>query len=125
MIFGILGVLGFAIALLVFLRSDPTAIAGILRVGFPLALGAGGLALLVLGQAAIGGLMLAGALGFWGWRRTRPRTPKRVRRSTVRTAALEMELDPRTGALSGLVLAGHFTDRVLAGLSLAELIELR
>lgn len=44
-----------------------------------------------------------------------------ARRSTVRSAALEMELDHQSGVMSGRVLAGRFEGRELARLSIAEL----
>ena len=50
--------------------------------------------------------------------------PRPRRRSVVRTAALEMELDHDTGALEGLVLAGRREGRRLGSLKLAELRQL-
>ncbi len=49
---------------------------------------------------------------------------KSGRRSTVRSAALEMELDHDTGTLSGRVLAGRFEGFDLARLSIADLVAL-
>lgn len=46
------------------------------------------------------------------------------RRSTVRSAALEMELDHDTGTLSGRVLAGRFEGFDLARLSVDDLVSL-
>ena len=46
------------------------------------------------------------------------------RRSTVRSAALEMELDHDTGTLSGRVLAGRFEGFDLARLSVDDLVAL-
>lgn len=46
------------------------------------------------------------------------------RRSTVRSAALEMELDHDTGTLSGRVLAGRFEGFDLARLSVEDLVAL-
>jgi hypothetical protein len=82
-------------------------------------------ALLLLGRAGIGGMLLSGALAWFGATQRRRRviaTPGR--RSTVRTAALEMELDHETGALEGLVLAGRQEGRTLGTLVQAELVEL-
>ena len=46
------------------------------------------------------------------------------KRSTVRTAALEMELDHDTGGLEGLVLAGRHEGKMLGAMGLAELQQL-
>jgi hypothetical protein len=48
----------------------------------------------------------------------------RGRRSTVRSAALEMELDHDTGTLSGRVLVGRYEGHDLARLSVEDLIAL-
>ena len=45
--------------------------------------------------------------------------------STVRSAAIEMELDHETGEMDGLVLAGTYEGRTLAGLERGELFSLR
>ncbi|MEJ1158765.1 DnaJ domain-containing protein [Prosthecomicrobium sp. N25] len=47
--------------------------------------------------------------------------PNRGRKSTVRSAALEMELDHDSGIMSGRVLAGTFEGRDLARMSIADL----
>ena len=48
----------------------------------------------------------------------------RGQRSTVRTAALEMELDHDTGRLEGIVLAGRHEQKTLSSLTLKQLKEL-
>jgi hypothetical protein len=53
---------------------------------------------------------------------SRKKTPGQ--RSTVRTAALEMELDHDTGVLDGLVLAGRHEQKMLGTMSLSQLMEL-
>lgn len=55
-------------------------------------------------------------LGGWGGGGAKP-----GRRSTVRSAALEMELDHDSGVMSGRILAGRFEGRELARLSTVEL----
>lgn len=52
------------------------------------------------------------------------RASARGRRSTVRSAALEMELDHDTGTLAGRVLAGRFEGHDLARLSIEDLLAL-
>ena len=84
-----------------------------------------GLVLLATGRAGIGGMLLSGALAWYGAGRVnknRMKTPGQ--RSTVRTAALEMELDHDTGRLEGLVLAGRHELKMLSAMSLAQLKEL-
>ncbi|MER2605362.1 MAG: DnaJ domain-containing protein [Siculibacillus sp.] len=53
-----------------------------------------------------------------------PRRASAGRRSTVRSAALEMELDHDSGTLSGRVLAGRFEGCELARLSVENLLAL-
>ena len=111
-----------------FLRTDAANLASALRAVVPVALGSVGLILVVLGRAGIGGLLLVVAMGWAlvGLRRGKAAAPTPVKRdrSTVRTAALEMELDHRTGALEGLVLAGRHESKTLGKLKLAQLLEL-
>ena len=106
----------------VFLRADASKIAGGLRIAGPAVLGAVGVALLLFGRAAIGGMMLSAAAAWYGAsRRSRSQDKTRNQRSTVRTAALEMELDHDTGKLEGIVLAGTYESRTLGTLTLDEL----
>ncbi len=119
--FGILGVLLTARLLLV---SDPRTLAGVARFAGPLAQEAAGLVLIAVGRVGFGTpAILAGlALGALQFRR-RPRRIARPSRASVRAAAIEMDLDRRSGSLNGIVLAGRHIDRHLASLSLAELLE--
>ncbi|MDI6026142.1 DnaJ domain-containing protein [Corticibacterium sp. UT-5YL-CI-8] len=125
----VLALLAAVIALLAlvyfFLRLDAAQLARLLPSAGPIALGAIGAILLLTGRAAIGGGMLTLAVGWYtsqGRKRAAARTPGR--RSTVRTAALEMELDHDSGGLDGFVLAGHQEGRSLAELSEQDLIKL-
>ena len=124
-----LGVLAVLLALTalfaVFLQVDATRLAGGLRAAGPAVLGIISLLLLATGRAGIGGMLLSGALAWYGASRlnkNRAKTPGQ--RSTVRTAALEMELNHDTGGLEGLVLAGHHESKTLGEMSLAQLREL-
>ena len=86
-----------------------------------------GAAMLLIGRAGLGGLLLSGAFAWYGYlrRSAPPRVQKTAgKRSTVRTAVLEMELDHDTGELEGLVLAGRHEQRVLGTMNLVELREL-
>jgi hypothetical protein len=108
-----------------FLRASPQRLADSLRIAGPLILGLVGAVLTATGRAGIGGLLLSVAMAWYTSARlirTRRKTPGK--RSTVRTAALEMELDHDSGVLEGVVLVGRFESRTLGAMSQAELIEL-
>ena len=73
--------------------------------------------------ASVGYMMgrrVRGTLGMFGFSRTSSGP-----RSTVRSAALEVEVDKSTGIIGGRVLAGRFEGRSLVRLSLDELAALR
>jgi len=119
-------ILTLALLGMAFLRASPTQLADGLRLAGPAVLGLGGAILLLLGRAGIGGMMLSGAFAWYMSGRTRRNArPRPGRRSHVRTAALEMELDHDSGGLQGLVLAGRFEGRELAELDLPQLLALR
>lgn len=107
-----------------FLRSNPARLAETLRVSGPILLGIAGGLLLVTGRAAIGGMLLSGALAWYGSNRLRPKQKTPGKRSIVRTAALEMELDHDSGALEGLVLVGRHEGRTLGSMSQVDLVDL-
>jgi hypothetical protein len=114
------GLLGAA-----FLRVDPARLAGSLRVAGPLVAGLFGAVLLLAGRAGAGGMLISGALAWYmNTRRRQAAKPTPGRRSTVRSAALEMELDHDSGALEGTVLTGRREGRRLADMSLEELLDL-
>lgn len=121
------GLLFAALLVAAFLRSPPAAIATALRFVLPALLALAGLAIVALGRAGLGALVFAAALGWIGLMRlSRPGNEEKPqpRRAMVRTAALEMELDQRTGGLEGLVLAGRREGRLLGSMNKAELIAL-
>ncbi|GAA4114667.1 DnaJ domain-containing protein [Aminobacter aganoensis] len=105
-----------------FLRADAGQLARALKLAGPVVLGLVGVVLLLLGRAAIGGGLISAALAWYaagGRGRSAGKTPGK--RSTVRTAALEMELDHDSGGLQGVVLAGREEGKSLASLGLVEL----
>lgn len=109
-----------------FVRASPSAIvSGVTRLG-PLAIGLVGVVLTFAGRPSIGLAFLAAAI-MWFMRIRAGRAPQGSgpRRSYVRSAALDMELDHDTGAMNGVVLAGRFEGRELKALGLAELLQLR
>ncbi|MER9319485.1 DnaJ domain-containing protein [Mesorhizobium sp. M0615] len=110
----------------IFVRADAKRLASGMRTLGPVLLALVGLAVLVVGREGIAGLILAAALAWYGsMRMKRPSVgPEPGKRSTVRTAALEMELDHDTGGLEGLVLAGRHEGKMLGAMGLAELQQL-
>ena len=117
--------LGLSALAIGFMRLDAARLAGGLRLAGPVAVGLFGAVLLVLGRVGLGSMLISLALG-WHLSARRRRAAQRTpgRRSMVRTAALEMELDHDTGGLEGMVLAGHHEGRELGSMSLEELREL-
>lgn len=121
----IAGLLTLGLLAAVFMRLDAARMANSLRIAGPVVMGLVGLGLVLIGRVGIGGMLLSGAVAWFTSSKARGLfTPSPGKRSTVRTAALEMELDHDSGALSGVVLAGHFEGRKLGEMSQAELIEL-
>ncbi|AZN99761.1 molecular chaperone DnaJ [Mesorhizobium sp. M9A.F.Ca.ET.002.03.1.2] len=111
---------------MVFLRADPARLASAMRTLGPVLLALIGVAVLLVGRGGIGGLILSVALAWYGSMRMKRPTAKLEpgKHSTVRTAALEMELDHDTGSLEGLVLAGRHEGKMLGTMGLAELQQL-
>ncbi len=125
----VLGVLATMLALTallaLFLRADAATLAGSVRFAGPAVLGLLGVVLLITGRAGVGGMLLSAALAWYGMGRSVRGVKKTPgKRSTVRTAALEMELDHDSGGLEGLVLAGRHEQKTLGELSLGQLMEL-
>ncbi|MER8954299.1 DnaJ domain-containing protein [Mesorhizobium sp. M0833] len=112
--------------LTIFLRADAAKLAGGMRTLGPVLLGLVGVAVLLVGREGIGGLILSVALAWYAsMRMNRPAAKlAQGKRSTVRTAALEMELDHDTGGLEGLVLAGRHEGKMLGSMGRAELQQL-
>jgi hypothetical protein len=123
---GVLALLLMLTAVLAaFMRMDAARLAAALRLAGPAVLGVAGLLLLVGGRAGVGGMLLSAAAAWYGAGRARQASRKTPgKRSNVRTAALEMELDHDTGALEGQVLAGRHEQKWLGAMSLTELLEL-
>ncbi len=114
------------LAALAFLRANPARLAAGLNVAGPVFVGLAGLGLMLAGRVGLAGVLMSmAAAWFVSGRRRRQARPSRGRVSTVRTAALEMELDHDSGALEGAVLAGRHEGRTLSGMDRDELLELR
>ncbi|PWJ85781.1 DnaJ-like protein [Pseudaminobacter salicylatoxidans] len=114
-----------ALVTTVFVRSDAASLARAATITGPIIVGIVGAGLLVAGRMGLGGMLISAAVAWYSAasmrRDSRPRPGKR---STVRTAALEMELDHDTGKLEGVVLAGRHEQRSLGTMSLSDLLEL-
>jgi hypothetical protein len=120
----LLVVLLLAVGIFLFMRANPARLAGSVRMSGPSALLLAGFGAALAGWPAIGAGFVLAALAFYALRNGARRPRPTNQRSMVRTAALEMELDHRTGALEGLVLAGRAEGRMLGTMSLPELTEL-
>jgi hypothetical protein len=113
-----------------FSRLSPAVVARVVRhSGGVLGL-VGAFLLLLRGSFGLASLVASVTLGFAGWNKMQgyasglgARTAS-GRRSTVRSAMLEMNLDHATGELTGIVLAGPFQGRPLQTLSRAECLDL-
>ncbi|RVD23449.1 DnaJ domain-containing protein [Mesorhizobium sp. M4B.F.Ca.ET.017.02.2.1] len=109
-------------AVTIFVRADPAKMADGMKTLGPILLALAGAAIFAVGRSGLGGIMLVGAAVWYGtMRMNRPAQQPPRKRSTVRTAALEMELDHKTGGLEGLVLAGRHEGKMLGAMNLAEL----
>lgn len=110
-----------------FVSANPGAILRSGRLAVLIVIGALCLALAATGRVAaamlLGGLALTlNARGFFGPAKSaRKGSGRAPRRSMVRSAALEMELDHVTGKMTGRVLAGTFEGRDLDSLGMSSL----
>ena len=125
---GVVALMGLVALGWAFLAASPRVLARALRFLATLALLILAARLVMVGQVQFA-LMVLGIAGLtaglipspFGGVRAAPTPGKR---STVRSAALEMELDHDTGTLSGGVIAGRFEGQALAALSVEELMAL-
>ena len=141
---GIAALVGVMVLFQGFISANPAKLAVTLRRAGAAGLMALAVAMLLTGRILVAlplfvfALMIAGPtagryaawvkpfLGGWAGLFSafgRPTRPK-GQRSTVRSAALEMQLDHDTGTLSGRVLAGRFEGFDLARLSVDDLVAL-
>ena len=112
----------------IFLSTPASVMARALKTVIPATLMLIGGGLILLRQVGPGSLLLFSGIALW--RRMRgvgtlagPKTGPH--RSSVRSAALEMELDHDTGEMNGLVLVGAHEGRVLDDLNQNDLTVLR
>jgi DnaJ domain len=125
-VFGVLLILLLSSVLVaVFLSIPAEKIGSFVRVAIPSVLIVLGVMLTLVGRVGIG-IALAGMGGGWIMRN---RSASRMgrdsgKRSTVRSAMFEMELNHDTGEMDGQVLTGHNEGRWLSSLSDSELMRL-
>ncbi len=99
--------------------------AAFLTNGGPLLLMVVGGLLTLFRRGVIGMPLIFLGLSWWRHNRSTQRTtPSEGRKSTVRSASLEMELDHDTGEIDGWVLTGQFEGAQLSSLSEEELLSL-
>ncbi|HTV70096.1 MAG TPA: DnaJ domain-containing protein [Rhizobiaceae bacterium] len=109
-----------------FVGTRPETLARSVRLAGPIALGAAGGILMLFGRVGLGGTLISGALAWYARNRiTENQRKSPGKKSAVRTAALEMELDHDSGGLEGMVLAGRYEGRMLGKMSMDDLIRLR
>jgi len=115
------------LAALLLVRASPARVADGIRLAGPILLGIAGVVTLFLGRGGLAGILIPAAIAWYirGRASRGVRTAEPGRRSHVRTAALEMELDHDTGGLEGLVLAGRYEGKELSALGLQDLLALR
>lgn len=106
-----------------FLSTPANRLAGLLSTGAPLGLVALGGLLTLLGRPAFGVPLATVGLAWWQRARLTGKSfSPPGRKSTVRTAALEMELDLDTGEMDGHILTGQREGEWLSALSDEELL---
>ncbi|MEM8750093.1 MAG: DnaJ domain-containing protein [Pseudomonadota bacterium] len=111
-----IGLLGAVLALgLIFMSVSAEKLAAFLRSAGPALLIASGGGLVLLKQPGLGSMLVLAGLA--AWRRSRGvqqiKSGAGPQKSSVRSAALEMELDHDTGDMNGIVLVGQFEGMVL------------
>ena len=104
--------------------TPPARLAQLIRAYGPFAVGALGVALLLLGRFGLAVTLFGAAFGLRKWLGEAP-SRDRSGISSVRSAALEMELDHETGDMNGLVLVGRYEGRVLDEMDVSDLLSLR
>jgi hypothetical protein len=129
----IIGLIGLLLGLRVLLNANPALLARRLKIVAGLSMIAIAGAFMVAGRWGLAlpigavGLSLVGSGRFRGFSPVGggSRGPTSGQQSTVRSAALEMQLDHGSGALRGRVLLGAFTGRLLDEMDQAQLLTLR
>lgn len=116
-----------------FARLSPVAAARLVRQGGGLLGLLGALLLVLRGSLGLASLVASLAFGFAGWGRARSfasvlrgfgARPLGGRRSSARSAMIEMQLDHASGDLSGIVLSGRWAGRRLETLTRPDCLEL-
>lgn len=113
---------------IIFVNMNAKTLAAIVTKAVPILLILAGGGLMLIKQAALGSMLFFGGVALWrrfrgvgsfGAKQSGPNI------SSVRSAALEMELDHSSGSMNGMVLVGTFEGRELDELQREELFQLR
>lgn len=110
----------------ILLTTPPARIASGIRLAIPVAIMATGAGLTLIGRIALGLPLII--FGITVWRRNRgvaqSYSGSSGRKSTVRSAMFEMELDHESGDMDGVVLTGRHEGMRLSDVSDSELLKL-
>ena len=109
-----------------FLTMPAGRIVGVLSMVVPVGLVVIGGFLTLFGRGALGLPMVAFGVAWWRLtgRQIISKSTGSGRKSTVLSAALEMQLDHDTGEINGQILTGHFEGNWLSDMSLENLFDL-
>ncbi|MEM1316789.1 MAG: DnaJ domain-containing protein, partial [Pseudomonadota bacterium] len=118
------------IALVLFVAVPAAQLAIIIRRALPVTLFVIGGGAMLLGRVGFGIMCLMGGAALWRrWGGVTPMTGNASSsgpsKSSVRSAALEMELDHDTGEMNGIVLVGRHEGAILDEMEEGELLDLR
>lgn len=118
-----------AVAGILFVRLPAPVLAKAIRLALPISLISAGAVFSLLGRTGIGIMSIMAGVAIWrrlgGVGQLGPASGRRHQQSkvsTVRSAALEMELNHENGDMNGLVLAGKFEGRELDQLEQDDLM---
>ena len=119
--------LAIAVIVLAFVMMPASVMAALLRYFLPALMAASGIVLAIAGRPAIGAItLIASFFAFRAVARSAKRAAPPVKpKRTVRSAALECEMDGDGAPQNGIILAGRFEGRTLDDMARADLLRLR
>lgn len=117
----IIALVAVALAVQLFISTPPARVIAAGRNLIIAVLGVGAFVFLITGRVGLAAMLATIAVSLYlRGRGTGRISPSKGRRSRVRSAVLEMELDHDSGAMHGTVLAGRFEGRTLNTLDAEE-----
>jgi hypothetical protein len=112
-------------AVWLFVSTPPARLAKVLTLAVPAILVAAGAGLMLIGRGGIGVPLIAIGMAIWQRTRSMGRMGSTAgKKSTVRSAALDMELDHDSGEMDGRILIGEHEGKWLSVLGEEDLLEL-